>query len=244
MIVSANDVAVMLAEAAGGSVARFARAMDAESGRLGLRGSSWRNPNGLDAPATARPPSTWPSWPGPCSGPLAGPVVRKRQAAFVTPSGRRHTSPPAPGSCSATGAPSGSRPGSPTAPATAWPPRPPGRADPDRGGPAQPRQRRRRRRMLDWGFGRGRSPGPVCGCPATCPVQRGRPPRPPARPPSATAGRPRALARPAWPGSARPAASAGASPASWPDRQRVPPRRRRRAPGRGRAAVHRLRQRA
>ena len=31
MIVSANDVAVMLAEAAGGSVARFSRAMDAES---------------------------------------------------------------------------------------------------------------------------------------------------------------------------------------------------------------------
>jgi len=31
MIVSANDVAVMLAEAAGGSVPRFARAMDAES---------------------------------------------------------------------------------------------------------------------------------------------------------------------------------------------------------------------
>src|SRR5215216_4779438 len=49
MIVSANDVAVMLAEAAGGSVARFARAMDAESELLGLRGSSWRNPNGLDA---------------------------------------------------------------------------------------------------------------------------------------------------------------------------------------------------
>jgi len=49
MIVSANDVAVMLAETAGGSVARFARAIDAESERLGLRGSSWRNPNGLDA---------------------------------------------------------------------------------------------------------------------------------------------------------------------------------------------------
>jgi hypothetical protein len=30
-------------------VARFARAIDAESERLGLRGSSWRNPNGLDA---------------------------------------------------------------------------------------------------------------------------------------------------------------------------------------------------
>jgi D-alanyl-D-alanine carboxypeptidase len=65
MIVSANDVAVMLAETAGGSVGRFARAMDAESQTLGLRGSSWRNPNGLDARGTARPRSTWPSWPGP-----------------------------------------------------------------------------------------------------------------------------------------------------------------------------------
>jgi D-alanyl-D-alanine carboxypeptidase len=55
----------MLAETAGGSVGRFARAMDAESQTLGLRGSSWRNPNGLDARGTARPRSTWPSWPGP-----------------------------------------------------------------------------------------------------------------------------------------------------------------------------------
>jgi D-alanyl-D-alanine carboxypeptidase len=92
MIVSTNDVAVMLAEAAGGSVARFARAMDAESERLGLRGSSWRNPHGLDARghrstafdlailARAVLEDRW----------LAR-VVRKRHAAFVTPSGRRHT---------------------------------------------------------------------------------------------------------------------------------------------------------
>ena len=92
MIVSANDVAVMLAESAGGSVPRFARAMDAESERLGLRGSSWRNPNGLDARghrstafdlailARAVLQDRW----------LAR-VVRKRHAAFVTPSGRRHT---------------------------------------------------------------------------------------------------------------------------------------------------------
>jgi D-alanyl-D-alanine carboxypeptidase len=92
MMVSANDVAVMLAEAAGGSVARFARAMDAESERLGLRGSSWRNPHGLDARghrstafdlailARAVLEDRW----------LAR-VLRKRRAAFVTPSGRRHT---------------------------------------------------------------------------------------------------------------------------------------------------------
>jgi D-alanyl-D-alanine carboxypeptidase len=92
MIVSANDVAVMLAEAAGGSVARFARAMDAESRLLGLRGSSWRNPHGLDARghrstafdlailARAVLGDRW----------LAR-VVRTRHAAFTTPGGRRVT---------------------------------------------------------------------------------------------------------------------------------------------------------
>jgi D-alanyl-D-alanine carboxypeptidase len=92
MIVSANDVAVMLAEAAGGSVARFARAMDAESKLLGLRGSTWRNPHGLDARghrstaydlailARAVLRDRW----------LAR-VVRTRHAAFTTPGGRRVT---------------------------------------------------------------------------------------------------------------------------------------------------------
>jgi D-alanyl-D-alanine carboxypeptidase len=92
MIVSANDVAVMLAETAGGSVARFSRAMDAESELLGLRASSWRNPNGLDARghrstafdlailARAVLQDRW----------LAR-VARMRRAAFTTPSGRRHT---------------------------------------------------------------------------------------------------------------------------------------------------------
>jgi D-alanyl-D-alanine carboxypeptidase len=92
MIVSANDVAVMLAEAAGGSVARFTRAMDAESALLGLRGSSWHNPDGLDARghrstafdlailARAVLKDRW----------LAR-VVRLRQADFTTPNGRRVT---------------------------------------------------------------------------------------------------------------------------------------------------------
>jgi serine-type D-Ala-D-Ala carboxypeptidase (penicillin-binding protein 5/6) len=92
MIVSANDVAVMLAEEAGGSVGRFARAMDAESERLGLRHSHWRNPHGLDAPghrssafdlailARAVLRDRW----------LAR-VVRMRRTAFTSPSGRRHT---------------------------------------------------------------------------------------------------------------------------------------------------------
>jgi D-alanyl-D-alanine carboxypeptidase len=92
MIASANDVAVMLAEGAGGSVGRFARAMDAESELLGLRDSRWRNPHGLDAPghrssafdlailARAVLQDRW----------LAK-VVRTRRVAFTSPSGRRHT---------------------------------------------------------------------------------------------------------------------------------------------------------
>src|SRR4029450_12271707 len=92
MMVSANDVAAMLAETAGGSVARFSRAMDAQSELLGLRASSWRNPNGLDARghrstafdlailARAVLQDRW----------LAR-VARVRRAAFTTPSGRRPT---------------------------------------------------------------------------------------------------------------------------------------------------------
>jgi D-alanyl-D-alanine carboxypeptidase (penicillin-binding protein 5/6) len=92
LIVSANDMAVLLADEAAGSVARFSRAMDAESRRLGLRGSHWRVPDGLDAPghvssaydlailarAVLRDP-----W-------LAR-MVRTRRLAFVTPDGYRHT---------------------------------------------------------------------------------------------------------------------------------------------------------
>src|SRR5215204_4583407 len=92
LIVSANDVAVMLAEAAGGSVARFALAMDAESARLGLRGSSWHNPNGLDAPdhrSTAFDLAILTR--AVLRDPWLARVVRKRHAAFVSPSGRRHT---------------------------------------------------------------------------------------------------------------------------------------------------------
>jgi D-alanyl-D-alanine carboxypeptidase (penicillin-binding protein 5/6) len=92
MIVSANDVAVMLAEAAGGSVPRFARAMDAEGRAMGLRGSSWRNPNGLDAPghrSTALDLAILAR--AVLRDPWLAKVVRKRHAAFVAPGGRRHT---------------------------------------------------------------------------------------------------------------------------------------------------------
>jgi D-alanyl-D-alanine carboxypeptidase len=132
MIVSANDVAVMLAETAGGSVARFGRAMDAESERLGLRASSWRNPNGLDARghrstafdlailARAVLKDRW----------LAR-VARMRRAAFTTPSGRRHTlTARSRFLLGYRGAIGVKRPASPTTPATAWPRRRPGAGGP------------------------------------------------------------------------------------------------------------------
>jgi D-alanyl-D-alanine carboxypeptidase (penicillin-binding protein 5/6) len=50
MIVSANDMAVLLADRSAGSVQRFERAMNLASTWLGLRQSSWRSPNGLDTP--------------------------------------------------------------------------------------------------------------------------------------------------------------------------------------------------
>jgi serine-type D-Ala-D-Ala carboxypeptidase (penicillin-binding protein 5/6) len=184
MIVSANDVAVLLAEAAGGSVARFARAMDAESKALGLRASSWRNPSGLDARghrstafdlailarAVVRDP-----W-------LAR-VARMRRTAFTTPSGRRHTLTArsrfllgyrgamgvktgftdGAGHCLAAAATRGGR----TLIAVVL-------HSPDNAGDAA--------RMLDWGFGRGRSARtglrlPAYAPPASVAALLTRPPR-------------------------------------------------------------------
>jgi D-alanyl-D-alanine carboxypeptidase (penicillin-binding protein 5/6) len=92
MIVSANDVAVMLAETAAGSVGRFSRAMDAESRRLGLRRSAWRNPHGLDARGHRSTPFDLAVLArAVLEDPWLARVVRTRQVAFRTPSGRRHT---------------------------------------------------------------------------------------------------------------------------------------------------------
>ena len=192
MIVSANDVAVMLAETAGGSVARFARAMDAESARLGLRASSWRNPHGLDARgdrstafdlavlARAVLQDPWPAR-----------VVRKRHAAFISPSGRRHTLTARSrfllgyrgavgvktgftddaGHCLAAAATRGGR----TLIAVVL-------RSPDNAADAG--------RMLDWGSAAAARPRPACGCRAPC----GRPAWPrssPVRPgPSSATTRP------------------------------------------------------
>ncbi|HET7714715.1 MAG TPA: D-alanyl-D-alanine carboxypeptidase family protein [Bauldia sp.] len=46
---SANDIAVALAETVGGSEANFVKMMNAEARRLGMNGTSFRNPNGLPA---------------------------------------------------------------------------------------------------------------------------------------------------------------------------------------------------
>jgi D-alanyl-D-alanine carboxypeptidase len=253
MIVSANDVAVMLAEAAGGSVARFARAMDAESKLLALRGSAWRNPHGLDARghrstaydlailARAVLRDRW----------LAR-VVRTRHAAFTTPGGRRVTLTAHSrfllgyrgavgvktgftddaGHCLAAAATRGGR----TLIAVVL-------HSPDNAGDAG--------RMLDWGFGRGRSartglrlPPPVA--PASVAALLTRPPAAVERHHPADA---EALAAAGLAGvraaPARPPAGSRAS-WSWRDRQRL-------ATAAGAAAallaavalaIHRLRQRA
>lgn len=253
MIVSANDVAVMLAEAAGGSVARFARAMDAESARLGLRASSWRNPNGLDAPghrSTAFDLAILAR--AVLQDPWLARVVRKRHAAFVSPSGRRHSLTARSrfllgyrgavgvktgftddaGHCLAAAATRGGR----TLIAVVL-------HSPDNAADAG--------RMLDWGFAHGRSaetglrlPDPVP--PSSVAALLARPPlaverhRPAVPEALASAGLARVGAAPA----ARPAGSRLAW--SWQDRQRV-------ATGAGAVvalltavalAVHRLRQRA
>ncbi len=46
---SANDISVALAETVGGSEANFVAMMNAEAKRLGMNGTSFRNPNGLPA---------------------------------------------------------------------------------------------------------------------------------------------------------------------------------------------------
>jgi serine-type D-Ala-D-Ala carboxypeptidase (penicillin-binding protein 5/6) len=50
MVVSANDMAVLLADRAAGTNRRFEQAMNFASKRLGLGQSSWHSPNGLDTP--------------------------------------------------------------------------------------------------------------------------------------------------------------------------------------------------
>lgn len=91
MIVSANDMAVLLAERAAGSVARFEQAMNAESRLLGLHQSYWRSTNGLD---TAGHRSSAFDLAILSRAVLLDPwlarVVRTPKVVFTTPDGHRH----------------------------------------------------------------------------------------------------------------------------------------------------------
>jgi D-alanyl-D-alanine carboxypeptidase len=93
MMISANDMAVVLAQHSAGSVRRFSQAMDAQGRRLGLSRSRWRNPNGLDARghvssafdlAILTRAVLRDRW-------LAGVASRRQKVAFKTPEGKRHT---------------------------------------------------------------------------------------------------------------------------------------------------------
>ena len=65
MVKSANDVAVAIAEAVGGSEAWFVAAMNAEATRLGMSGTRFVNANGLHDDRQVTNAGTWPSscWP-------------------------------------------------------------------------------------------------------------------------------------------------------------------------------------
>jgi D-alanyl-D-alanine carboxypeptidase len=66
MMISANDMAVLLAGRAAGSVPRFSQAMDAQSRRLGSPAPAGAAPTGSTRQGTAPAPWTWRSSAGPC----------------------------------------------------------------------------------------------------------------------------------------------------------------------------------
>ena len=87
LLASANDAAVTLAEGVAGSEAAFVRLMNREARRLGLRGTAYSDPIGLETPATTRrrrdlarlailcaaAPSRAARWT--CRGPRCGPAT-------------------------------------------------------------------------------------------------------------------------------------------------------------------------
>lgn len=91
MVVSANDMAVLLADRAAGTNRRFEQAMNLASKRLGLGQSSWHSPNGLDTPGhrssafdlaiLAR---------AVLRDPWLAKMVRTQYIAFTTPDHHRH----------------------------------------------------------------------------------------------------------------------------------------------------------
>jgi len=134
MILSANDVAVLLADRAGGSPQRFQAAMNAEASLLGLRSSAWHTPNGLDSPghrASAYDLAILGR--AVLRDPFLARVVRMRQTTIPGPDGHPrglHTHSGFLVSYPGIRARSASRPGSPTPRATAWPPPRPATAAP------------------------------------------------------------------------------------------------------------------
>jgi D-alanyl-D-alanine carboxypeptidase len=91
MVVSANDMAVLLADRAAGTNRRFEQAMNFASKRLGMGQSSWHSPNGLDTPGhrssafdlaiLAR---------AVLRDPWLAKMVRTQYIAFTTPDHHRH----------------------------------------------------------------------------------------------------------------------------------------------------------
>ena len=91
MVVSANDMAVLLADRAAGTTRRFEQAMNLASKQLGLDQSSWHSPNGLDTPGhvssaydlaiLAR---------AVLRDPWLAKMVRADEIAFTTPDHHRH----------------------------------------------------------------------------------------------------------------------------------------------------------
>ena len=59
VVMSANDAAVVLAEAVAGSEAAFVERMNARAAELGMNDTVFKNCNGLDEDGTLRAPMMW-----------------------------------------------------------------------------------------------------------------------------------------------------------------------------------------
>ena len=66
LLESANDAAVTIAEGVSGTRKRFVAAMNRRARSLGLEGTSYANPIGLDDPLNTPRRPTWRRWPAGC----------------------------------------------------------------------------------------------------------------------------------------------------------------------------------
>jgi D-alanyl-D-alanine carboxypeptidase (penicillin-binding protein 5/6) len=91
MVVSANDMAVLLADRAAGTNRRFERAMNLASKQLGLDQSSWHSPNGLDTRGHVSSPYDLAILArAVLRDPWLAKMVRTEDIAFTTPDHHRH----------------------------------------------------------------------------------------------------------------------------------------------------------